>query len=82
MGVCDGKRAFFWLKQGEPDPRAIHWGFTAQNNAKVDEFYKAAIAAGANDNISPRARIEYYAGYYAADVIDPDGYSFEVVHKS
>src|SRR5206468_8025820 len=21
----DGKRAFFWLKQGKPDPRAIHW---------------------------------------------------------
>jgi hypothetical protein len=34
------------------------------------------------DNISPRARMEYYPGYYAADVFDPDGYSFEVVHKS
>jgi hypothetical protein len=34
------------------------------------------------DNISPRVRVEYYAGYYAADVFDPDGYSFEVVHKS
>jgi len=61
---------------------AIHWGFMAQNDAKVDEFYKAAIAAGAKDNISPRARMEYYSGYYAADVFDPDGYSFEVVHKS
>ena len=40
------------------------------------------IAAGAKDNISPRARLEYYSGYYAADVFDPDGYSFEVVHKS
>jgi len=54
----------------------------AQNDAKVDEFYKAAIAAGAKDNIAPRARMEYYSGYYAADVFDPDGYSFEVVHKS
>jgi predicted lactoylglutathione lyase len=54
----------------------------AKNNAKVDEFYKAAIAAGAKDNISPRSRVEYYPGYYAADVLDPDGYSFEVVHKS
>ena len=26
--------------------------------------------------------VEYYPGYYAADVFDPDGYSFEVVHKS
>jgi catechol 2,3-dioxygenase-like lactoylglutathione lyase family enzyme len=81
-GFGDGKQAFFWLKQGKPDPEAIHWGFVAKSDAQVDEFYKAAIAAGARDNISPRSRLEYYAGYYAADVLDPDGYSFEVVHKS
>src|SRR6202790_1909829 len=81
-GFGDGKRAFFWLKQGKPDPASIHWGFIAQNNKAVDAFYKAAIAAGAKDNISPRARLEYYPGYYAADVFDPDGYTFEVVHKS
>jgi len=39
------------------------------------------MAAGAADNISPRVRLEYYPGYYAADVLDPDGYSIEVVHK-
>ena len=81
-GFGDGKRAFFWIKQGKPDPAAIHWGFVAENENKVDEFYKAAMSAGARDNISPRARLEYYPGYYAADVFDPDGYSFEVVHKS
>lgn len=81
-GFGDGKRAFLWLKHGRPDPQAIHWGFKADNDAAVDAFYNAAIAAGARDNISPRARLEYYPGYYAADVLDPDGYSFEVVHKS
>jgi predicted lactoylglutathione lyase len=81
-GFGDGVSAYFWLKQGKPDPESIHWGFTAASNTKVDEFYGAAIAAGARDNISPRARLEYYSGYYAADVLDPDGYSFEVVHKS
>jgi hypothetical protein len=81
-GFGDGKRAFFWLKQGKPNPAAIHWGFVAANENKVDEFYKTAMSAGAKDNISPRARLEYYPGYYAADVFDPDGYSFEVVHKS
>src|SRR5712671_1945530 len=80
-GFGDRKRAFFWIKQGKPDPASIHWGFMAENNGKVDEFYRAAISAGARDNISPRARVEYYPGYYAADVFDPDGYSFEVVHK-
>src|SRR5882672_11122484 len=81
-GFGDGKRAFFWIKQGKPDPSSIHWGFMAENNGEVDEFYRAAISAGARDNISPRARLEYYPGYYAADIFDPDGYSFEVVHKS
>ena len=40
-GFGDGKRAFFWLKQGKPDPRAIHWGFMAQNDAKVDSNNEA-----------------------------------------
>lgn len=71
-----------WLRQGKPDPGSVHWGFDAENNAQVDDFYQAAVAAGAKDNIPPRARLEYYPGYYAADVLDPDCYSFEVVHKS
>ncbi len=62
-GFGDGKRAFFWIKQGKPGPASIQWGFMAENNGEVDEFYRAAIS-------------------YAADIFDPDGYSFEVVHKS
>ena len=79
-GKC--RRRNSWFKQGEPNRKSIHWGFMAGNNDTVDEFYSAAISAGARDNISPRVRVEYYPGYYAADVFDPDGYSFEVVHKS
>jgi len=44
--------------------------------------HAAAMSAGATDYISPCARLEYNPGYYAADVCDPDEYSFEVVHKS
>ena len=33
-GFGDGKRAFFWIKQGKSDPASIHWGFMAENNAK------------------------------------------------
>jgi hypothetical protein len=40
-GFGDGKRAFFWIKQGKPDPASIHWGFMAENNGKVDECYRA-----------------------------------------
>ena len=42
-GFGDGQKAFFWLKQGQPDPASIHWGFIAENNKAVDAFYKAAI---------------------------------------
>ncbi len=43
-GFGDGKRAFFWIKQGKPDPAAIHWGFVAEHKNKVDAFYKAAMS--------------------------------------
>jgi hypothetical protein len=56
-GFGDGKRAFFWLKQGKPNPASIHCGFKAGNNDTVDEFYSAAISAGARDNISPRVHL-------------------------
>jgi catechol 2,3-dioxygenase-like lactoylglutathione lyase family enzyme len=81
-GFGDGKRAFFWLKHGGPKPGSIHWGFMAESNAKVDEFYWAALSAGASETIQPRVRLEYTSDYYATDVHDPDGYSFEVVHRS
>jgi len=49
-GFGDDKRAFFWVKRGKPDPVSIHWEFMAENDTKVDEFYKAAISAGARDH--------------------------------
>jgi catechol 2,3-dioxygenase-like lactoylglutathione lyase family enzyme len=57
-GFGDGKKALFWIKQGTLDPASIHWGFMAENNGQVDEFYRVAISAGATNNISPRARSE------------------------
>src|SRR5271156_6091897 len=45
-GFGDGKRAFFWLKKGKPDPQAVHVGFVAKDHAEVNAFYKAAVRAG------------------------------------
>src|SRR6266480_740835 len=78
----DGKRAFFWLKGEKPDPQAVHVGFVAKNHAEVDAFYKAAVNAGGKSKKAPQARPEYYPGYYATWVFDPDGHDTEVVHKS
>ncbi len=74
-------RAFFWLKAGEPSATAVHFAFVAESRETVDAFYAAAMEAGARDNISPRVRHEYDPMYYAADILDPDGYSVEVVIK-
>src|SRR5258705_2179036 len=56
-GFGDGKRAFFWIKQGKPDPAAIHSGFAAENEKKADEVSRPPRSAGATGSISPRARL-------------------------
>src|SRR5580698_4269405 len=75
-------RIFFWLRPGSADSRAAHVGFVAKSQSEVDAAYTAAIAAGAKDNGAPGARLYYDPRYYAANVLDPDGYSLEFVYKS
>ena len=75
-------RFFFWLRPGLADSRATHVGFVAKSQSEVDAAYAAAIAAGAKDNGAPGARLYYDPRYYAANVLDPDGYSLEFVYKS
>lgn len=81
-GFGRDSKAFLWLKTGSPSAESVHVGFMAESRAAVDAFYAAALAAGGKDNISPRARLEYDPLYYAADILDPDGYSIEVVIKT
>ena len=81
-GFGDGHTIFFWLKEGKAYPEAAHVGFVAKDHAAVDAFYKAAVEAGAKTKYSPRIFPEYYPGYYAAWILDPDGYEIELVHKS
>ncbi|SHH63381.1 VOC family protein [Pollutimonas bauzanensis] len=78
---ADG-RIFFWLREGTVEGRAAHIGFVAKNTDEVDAAYNAAIAAGATDNGGPSARLYYDPRYYAANFLDPDGYSIEIVYKS
>jgi catechol 2,3-dioxygenase-like lactoylglutathione lyase family enzyme len=88
----------FWIKQGEPNSigtgvaplaaegcggSAIHVAFAGDNRTTVDEFYRAALAAGGRDNGSPGLRPNYHPNYYGAFVLDPDGYNIEAVcHKA
>lgn len=75
-------RMFFWLRAGSVEGRAAHVGFVAVSKAQVDDAYAAAIAAGATDNGAPGARLFYDPRYYSGGVLDPDGYSLELVYKS
>ncbi|WP_428943334.1 VOC family protein [Pantoea sp. FN060301] len=80
-GFGAGGRIFFWLREGEVAPPAVHVGFVAGNQAAVNEAWSAALGAGATDNGAPGARLHYDPRYYAAGVLDPDGYSLEFVYK-
>jgi predicted lactoylglutathione lyase len=50
---------------------------TASTRKTVDAFHKAALAAGGRDNGKPGLRADNGPDYYAAFVIDPDGYRIE-----
>jgi catechol 2,3-dioxygenase-like lactoylglutathione lyase family enzyme len=62
--------------------RAIHIAIAAQDRASVDAFYRAAIAAGGEDNGPPGLRAHYHPNYYGAFVLDPDGHNIEAVCHS
>jgi len=64
----------FWIDgTGRIAPR-LHVCFRARSRAAVDEFHKAATAAGGLDNGGPGLRPQYHPNYYGAFVLDPDGY--------
>lgn len=59
----------------------FHLAFNAPNRAAVDAFHSAALAEGGRDVGPPGPRPHYGAAYYAAFVIDPDGYKLEAVYQ-
>src|SRR5690242_16637821 len=52
----------------------LHFCFNAKDRAAVDAFHAAALKAGGKDNGKPGVRKDYSPSYYAAFVVDPDGY--------
>jgi catechol 2,3-dioxygenase-like lactoylglutathione lyase family enzyme len=74
-----------WVVQAErPVPAdeksGLHFCFTAVNAAAVDAFYTAALRASGHDNGAPGLRPIYGPDYYAAFIIDPDGYRIEAYY--
>ena len=75
--VIGGRRSFA-LVRGDPVTENVHIAFPARDNDQVDEFHRAALAAGYRDNGAPGER-GYHPGYYGAFVLDADGHNIEAV---
>ena len=74
----ENDRPIFWLIDNQTVGTHTHLAFQASNRNEVDDFYKAAIEAGAMDNGKPGLRF-YHPNYYGEFVIDPNGINLEVV---
>ena len=76
------KTVQLWVNDaGHPVPAnrdsGLHFCFAALSRAGVDAFHTAALREGGKDNGPPGLRAAYGDNYYAAFVIDPDGYRLE-----
>ena len=71
-------RPSYWIEGSRAGINQMHVAFAAKDKATVDEFYRAAMAAGGRDFGKPGPR---EAGYYGAFVLDPDGNNIEAVAR-
>jgi catechol 2,3-dioxygenase-like lactoylglutathione lyase family enzyme len=81
LGYGDNSAAFWVLKVPNPVPAndgsGLHFCLVAKSRKAVDSFHAAALRAGGSDNGKPGLRKDYGDNYYAAFVVDPDGYRLE-----
>jgi catechol 2,3-dioxygenase-like lactoylglutathione lyase family enzyme len=70
-----------FVGDGRPATEGLHLAFPAPDRRTVEEFHRAATAAGYEDNGGPGERPRYGPGYYAAFVLDPDGTNVESVFR-
>lgn len=77
----DGAAGLWILTARKPvraDPESgLHICLAAPSRRSVQGFHKAALATGGRDNGKAGLRADYSPSYYAAFVIDPDGYRIE-----
>lgn len=82
FGIEDNKDKFALKKRGEsvnPPSPGFHLAFAAPSTLAVDEAYDKALTQGGKDNGPPGLRSHYGPHYYAAFLIDPDGYPVEIL---
>jgi catechol 2,3-dioxygenase-like lactoylglutathione lyase family enzyme len=59
----------------------FHIAFAAHSREAVADFHRQALQHGGRDDGAPGLRPQYAPDYYAAFVIDPDGYRIEAVNR-
>jgi catechol 2,3-dioxygenase-like lactoylglutathione lyase family enzyme len=73
----------FWLEERVGAtiicPPGFHVCFAAADRVAVQRFHTAGLAQGGGDNGGPGLRPHYDPAYYAAFLIDPDGWRIEAV---
>ena len=67
-----------WIDKADGAVSKVHLAFQAKDQAMVQAFHRAALAAGGRDNGKPGER-DYHPGYYGAFAFDPDGNNIEAV---
>jgi catechol 2,3-dioxygenase-like lactoylglutathione lyase family enzyme len=78
-GFGEPPKPDFWIYAGPPNEPRIHVAFRVATRRLVDEFHRAALAAGGKDNGAPGPRPHYHPNYYGAFVLDLDGHNVEAV---
>lgn len=76
---------FFAIKQRDVvqiSPSGFHLAFAAPTRDAAAAFHAQALAHGGSDKGTPGLRPHYGENYYAAFVLDPDGYWIEAVINS
>jgi catechol 2,3-dioxygenase-like lactoylglutathione lyase family enzyme len=82
LGYGQGSAIALWISAVErPVPAdagpGLHVCFDAPTRQSVDSFHAAALKAGGRDNGKPGLRADYGPNYYAAFVVDAEGYRIE-----
>jgi catechol 2,3-dioxygenase-like lactoylglutathione lyase family enzyme len=69
----------FWIHANRPLSGPTHIAIASSDQATVQAFHAAGLAAGGHDNGPPGPRPHYHQNYYGAFVLDPDGNNIEAV---
>lgn len=79
--VRDGRDSFTLIHSDHRPvaPYGTHFCFQAATRGAVRAFHRHGVDAGGQDDGAPGLRPHYGATYYAALLIDPEGYRIEAV---